>query len=157
MANPPPLLGYAPVSPFSAQDFSFPGLGGSAPSMSSSPLATTGAMSMPNYGAPSVNYGSQIGAAGSMGSGFGFNMPTAQLAMAGLGTIGNLWGAFQAAKLAKKQFKFTKDITETNLASQIKSYNTALEDRIRSRAKIEGMSPEQAQAYLDRNKLTRHN
>jgi hypothetical protein len=157
MAN-VPMYGFnTPPSPFSANDFAFPGLGSSVPSvdMGSSSLAATGTMGSPSFGAPNVNY--RAGFGGGAGSGFGFNVPTANLALAGLGTIGNLWGAFQSAKLAKKQFNYTKDVTETNLAGQIKSYNTALEDRIRSRAKVEGMSADQAQAYLDRNKLTRHN
>lgn len=91
-----------------------------------------------------------------MGNGLGFNVPTAQLALAGLGTLGNLWGAFQAQKLAKKQFNFTKDITNTNLANQIKSYNTALADRGRSRAAMEGQSAAEAQAYIDQNSLSRN-
>jgi hypothetical protein len=85
----------------------------------------------------------------------GFGMDEAKLALGGLQTIGQLWGAFQAAKMAKKQFNFTKDITETNLANQIRSYNTQLEDRSRSRAVVEGQSAAEAQAYIDRNKAVR--
>lgn len=85
----------------------------------------------------------------------GFGLPQAQLAMSGLQTLGNLWGAFQAAKMAKRQFNFTRDTTETNMANQIRSYNTQLEDRSRSRALVEGQTPEQAQAYIDRNKAVR--
>lgn len=86
-------------------------------------------------------------------SGLGMNLDTAKLALSGLGTIGNLWAAFQAQKLAKRQFDFTKRITETNLANQVKSYNTTLEDRSRSRAFTEGQSSAQAQAYIDKNRL----
>lgn len=88
-------------------------------------------------------------------TGFGFNAPTANLVLGGLQTIGSLWQAWQANKLAKEQFKFQKDITETNLANQIQSYNTALEDRTRVRAFTEGMNPSDAQAYLDANRLKR--
>lgn len=88
------------------------------------------------------------------GSGFGLNLDTAKLALSGLGTIGNLWAAFQAQKLAKKQFDFTKWITETNLANQVQSYNTTLEDRGRSRAFAEGQSAADAQSYIDKNRLT---
>lgn len=88
------------------------------------------------------------------GLGFGLNLDTAKLALSGLGTIGNLWAAFQAQKLAKKQFDFTKRITETNLANQVQSYNTTLEDRGRSRAFAEGQSASDAQAYIDKNRLT---
>lgn len=88
------------------------------------------------------------------GSGIGMNLDTAKLALSGLGTIGNLWAAFQAQKLAKKQFDFTKRITETNLANQVQSYNTTLEDRGRSRAFAEGQSASDAQSYIDKNRLT---
>ena len=96
---------------------------------------------------------SGVGSTGS-NSGFGLNLDTAKLALSGLGTIGNLWAAFQAQKLAKKQFDFTKRITETNLANQVQSYNTTLEDRGRSRAFAEGQSASDARAYIDKNRLT---
>lgn len=89
---------------------------------------------------------------GSNGSSF---TDKAGLALTGLQTLGNLWGAFQMRNLAKKQFNFTKDITETNLANQIKSYNTALADRSRSRGAMEGQSAQQQQAYIDQNSLSR--
>jgi hypothetical protein len=95
------------------------------------------------------------GGLGGAGSGFGLNLGTANLALQGLSTLGGLWAAFKAQKLAKQQFKYTKNVTDTNLNNQIKSYNTTLEDRSRSRAKVEGMSPEMAQAYIDRNRLVR--
>ncbi len=87
------------------------------------------------------------------GNGFGLNFDTAKLALSGLGTIGNLWAAFQAQKLAKKQFNFTKDITERNLANQTKSYNTTLEDRARSRASVEDQSMSQQMDYINKNRL----
>ena len=34
----------------------------------------------------------------------GYNIPTLQLGMQGLGTLGNLWGSFQSTKLAKDSF-----------------------------------------------------
>lgn len=85
--------------------------------------------------------------------GLGKNLPTAQLALGGIATLGQLWGAFQANKLAKKQFQYAKGVTETNMANQVQSYNTALDDRIRSRAVAENQSPEQVAAYLEANKL----
>ena len=102
---------------------------------------------------PSAGASMGIGGAGA-GGGLGA-AGIAGLAMQGLSTIGGLWAAFKAQKLAKQQFKYTKNVTDTNLNNQIKSYNTTLEDRIRSRAKVEGMSPEMAQAYIDNNRLTR--
>lgn len=67
-------------------------------------------------------------------------------------SIGKLWNAFQMSKLAKDQFNFTRDITNTNLANQIQSYNTALEDRARSRAVAEGQTDAQRDAYIEANK-----
>lgn len=75
--------------------------------------------------------------------------------MDGIGTLGNLWGANRALGLARDQFAFQKDFANTNLANQIKSYNTALEDRARSRAVAEGRSQESAQEYIDRNRMSR--
>ena len=91
------------------------------------------------------------------GGGFlkGFGMDEAKLAMGGLQTIGQLWGAIQSAKMAKKTMAFEKEKFNTNLTNQIKSYNTQLMDRGRSRAVVEGQTPQQAQAYIDQNKLTR--
>lgn len=84
----------------------------------------------------------------------GWNAPTLQMGMQGIGTIGNLWGAWQSNKLAKDQLKFTKKFANANLQNQMKSYNTALEDRSRSRAAAEGQTSAEAQAYVDRNRMT---
>lgn len=89
-----------------------------------------------------------------LGTGLGMNLGTAQLALGGLGTIGNLWMAFNAQKLAKEQFNFQKDMTNANFANQIQSYNTSLADKINSRVAQEGGDTSQAQAYVDNNKLT---
>lgn len=83
----------------------------------------------------------------------GWNMPTFQMGLQGLNTIGNLWGAWQANKLARDQLNFTKDFANRNLANQTQAYNTALEDRGRSRAAVEGQTSAEAQAYIDRNRL----
>ena len=93
--------------------------------------------------------------AGSAQSTLGANIPTFQLGLSGLSAIGNLWGAFQSNKLANNQFDYTKQITNTNLANQIKSYNTSLSDRATSRASMEGWSDAQTQDYIDKNKLTK--
>ena len=89
--------------------------------------------------------------------GLGWNMGTGQLALGGLQTIGSLWNAWQANKLAKEQFKFQKDFANTNLANQIQSYNTTLADRTRARTFTEGGSDAEAQAYIDANQLRRSN
>lgn len=99
--------------------------------------------------------GNQSGGLGSLGSGqgFGFNIPTFQLGLQGIGMGLNFWNAFQAQKLAKEQFNFQKEFANKNLANQIKSYNTSLEDRGRARAAMEGQSAEEAQSYIDNNRL----
>lgn len=88
-------------------------------------------------------------------TGLGMNIGTAQLGLGGLQALAGIWGSHQANKLAKDQFKFTKDITNTNLANQIQSYNTALSDRSNTRAVMEGRDQASAQAYVDQNKLRR--
>ncbi len=87
--------------------------------------------------------------------GFGLNMDTARLGVAGIGTIGNLWMAYQAQQLANKQFDYTKDVTDQNVANQIKSYNTTLSDKIRSRVFTEGGTQQEADKYLQKNRLQR--
>lgn len=92
---------------------------------------------------------------GGLGSGLGMNLGTAQLALGGLSALGSIFGANQASKLAKDQFKFTKDVTNTNLNNQIKSYNTALEDRITARAAMQGNDSSYVSDYLAKNRLSR--
>ena len=82
-----------------------------------------------------------------------FNLGTANLVLGGIGTIGNLWMAYQAQKLAKEQFAFQKDITNANFANQLQSYNTALTDKINSRTAQEGGDTADAAAYIDKNQL----
>lgn len=84
---------------------------------------------------------------------FGWNANTLSFGMQGLQGLGNLWGAWQANKLARDQLNFTKDFANRNLANQTQAYNTALEDRGRARAAVEGQTSAEAQAYIDRNRL----
>lgn len=93
--------------------------------------------------------------AGSAVNTLGANIPTFQLGLSGLTSLANLWGAFQSNKLASNQFDYTKQITNTNLANQIKSYNTALSDKATARASMEGWSDSQTQDYIDKNKLSK--
>ncbi len=86
-------------------------------------------------------------------TGFGWNANTLKFGMDGLQFLGNIWGAWQANKLAKDQLNFTKKFSMANLNNQVAAYNTALEDRSRSRAKVEGQSAAEAQSYVDQNKL----
>lgn len=77
----------------------------------------------------------------------------------GLGAIGGLMQNRKAMKLAKDQFKFAKDFANTNLNNQIKTYNTALEDKINARATMMYRDPEERKAYADsfvqKHKLSR--
>lgn len=122
-----------------------------------------------NFNTPAMNYnpGATIGMGANTGvaspasflSGsadqLGLNVPTFQLGLGALGSLANIYSGFQANKLAKDQLNFTKSVTNTNLNNQIKSYNTALEDRARSRATAENRDQSTADAYIAANKLTR--
>lgn len=109
---------------------------------------------MPQDGGFIPNIGG-VGSNNPLAQKLGLNMGTAQLGLAGLQTIAGLWGAFKQASLAKKDFRMRKEASDTNLNNQIRSYNTALEDRARSRAVMEGQTAEQSQAYIDKNKARR--
>lgn len=133
--------GYGYNSAYTPQNFNFGGMGTELNQMN------TGV----NYGAsPGVNDGF-------FGNGreLGFNAPTVGAGLSGLATIGNIWNAFQSQKLAKEQFKYTKGVTETNLANSIASYNTALSDRARSRGAMEGQSQSQIDQYVNDNRAVR--
>lgn len=122
-----------------------------------------------NFNTPAMNYapGAAIGMNAGTGlatptpflSGsanqLGMNVPTFQLGLGALGSLAGIYSGFQANKLAKDQLNFTKSVTNTNLNNQIKSYNTALEDRARSRATAENRDQSSADAYIAANKLTR--
>ena len=89
----------------------------------------------------------------SLSTPLGMNIGTGQLVLGGIGTLGNLWAAWQAQKLAKDQFNYQKDITDTNLANQIQSYNTALTDRINARGFTQGDSQSTIDQYIENNSL----
>ena len=90
------------------------------------------------------------------GSDFGWNMGTLNTGFKGLATLGNLWGAFQGNKLARKQFSAAQDAYNTNVTNQIKSYNTSLEDRIRSRYVYNDKAGQaEATRQIEANKLVR--
>lgn len=108
----------------------------------------------PNAGS-TLNYSPQAAAAPAGGFELGFNAPTLQMGLQGLNTLGNLWGALQSTKLAREQLNFTKNITNTNLNNSIKSYNTALEDRARSRGFTQGQSDTDINNYIAANRLSR--
>jgi hypothetical protein len=96
------------------------------------------------------------GAGGGFAAGLGGPLGVAGLGLSALSSLGSLWMGLKAQKLARKQFKFQKDITNTNLANQIQSYNTALADRARSRGVMEGQTPDQVSGYISANALNRN-
>ncbi|ANJ65301.1 putative structural protein [Erwinia phage vB_EamP_Rexella] len=103
----------------------------------------------------SFGLGNGVGGMSGGAQGLGLNLPTAQLGLSGLASIGNLWGAFQSNKLANSQFNYAKQVSDTNLANQMKSYNTALSDRATSRASVEGWDDAQTQDYINKNSLSK--
>jgi hypothetical protein len=87
-------------------------------------------------------------------------MKTGDWINAGLGgvqTIGGLIGAFGSLGLANKQFNLSKRMAETNLTNSVQAYNTALEDKARSRAVMEGTSAADTAAYIASHKATTGN
>jgi len=108
-----------------------------------SSMANNGLVAMPNV----------PGIGGGLGSGLGMNLDTLKLGLSGIATIGNIYAALQANKLAKKQFNFSKKAYNANMANSIQSYNTTLADRLNSRAKVEGSSDDQAAAEIAANSL----
>lgn len=79
----------------------------------------------------------------------------ARLGLGAIGTIGGLMNSRNMLGLAQDQFKHARDVTNTNLTNQIQSYNTALADRARTRAAMEGRDMESANKYVEENKLRR--
>lgn len=132
----------------------YSGYGGSSP-VSGIPTATNlGQFSQ--LGAPNVQgtFNPVTDKSGGMLDGLG-GLDMAKGVFGGLQTIGNLWGAFQAQKLAKDQFNYAKSVGETNLANGIQSYNTALTDRANARASYTGQSAADTAAYIEANKMVR--
>lgn len=129
------------------------GQGQSAFGGSSVPMASFDASSFMGGGTDFSSMGAPGGAAAGAAGGMGA-MGYAGAAMSGLETIGKLWGAFQAQKMAKKQFKHAKNMSLINLANQVKSYNTALSDRARSRAVMESQTDATRDAYVRDNSLS---
>ena len=91
----------------------------------------------------------------SASSGFGLNMGTGVAGLKGLASLANILNATKGMKLAKEQFKFAKGITNTNLNNQMKSYNTALSDRLTSRGVAQGDDPAAVRAEIEKNRLSR--
>ncbi len=80
-------------------------------------------------------------------------MNIGSLAIGGLQTLGGLYNAFQAQKLANRQFRFNRDFSLANYGNSVQSYNTRLEDRVRARAHMEGKGDGYISSYLNKNSL----
>lgn len=111
-----------------------------------------GAVRMQN-GAGSQWFNNSGGMSQQGNSGFGFNTNTVGMVMGGLQALGSLWNSYNQQKMAKEQFRFQKQAWQTNLANQTKTYNTALEDRIRARHFTEGKSSADTDSYLNQHRL----
>lgn len=128
-------------------------------SISSDQLANFGfnPQQLASMQAGTFNFGQNNGAGGAAGglaaTGLGANIGTAQLALGGLSTLGNLWTAWNATDLAKKQFKFQSQLASDNYTNQSQAYNTNLTDRESARGAMENLSPGQVAAYNNANSL----
>lgn len=82
----------------------------------------------------------------------GLQKLSAGMSMAG--NLANIWSGIQQNRLARDNFNFQKGVMNTNLANQIASYNTALEDTIRSRysSREQEANPNLVNNYLERNR-----
>jgi hypothetical protein len=74
--------------------------------------------------------------------------------LTGVQTLGGLIGAFGSYGLAKKNYNLQKRAMETNLTNSVGAYNTALEDKARSRAVVEGQSDAERDAYVTAHRAT---
>lgn len=83
----------------------------------------------------------------------GLNLDNIGTLVSSIGALGNLWSGFKQNKLASEALDFQKDAYNTNLSNQTKSYDLALEDRIRARYSQEGRSAADADAYIAKHKL----
>ena len=132
-----------------------------APSVNLSNAALSGQSSLiPDVWEERISDLGQIGGkpgVGGAGTGIGWNTETLGLGIHGLAAVGGLYNAFQSNKLAKEQFAFTKEVTNTNLNNQIKTFNTTLEDRARARARLDGREDTEGytQDYVNKNRISR--
>ena len=82
-----------------------------------------------------------------------FNTNNLKTILGGIEMLGSIWNSFQQQKIAKEQLALARETFQTNLENNKKTYNTALEDRIRSRYVMEGRSSAEADSYLASHNL----
>ena len=85
----------------------------------------------------------------------GFNIPTFKLGLDALASLAGIYNSWNMNKLAKQQFNLQKDVLNTNLNNQIKSYNNSLADQLRSRAAMETGDANAYDSLIEERKLTR--
>lgn len=64
---------------------------------------------------------------------FGMNLGTIGTVASALGSLGGLYTGIGSLNQAKKQFNFTRDLTNRNLSNQAITTNNALENQARNR------------------------
>lgn len=149
-ANANPTLGGPAWSQQLAYSMGTPAAGVQAAAVTPTPNVT------PNMTAASIASAAGAGSVGGINPG-GANGSSwwnnAGDIMSGIGTLGSIWAAIQANKIAKQSLAFKKDAFNKNYNNQVTSYNTALSDRAWARAAATGQSSDQTQGYIDQNKL----
>ena len=77
----------------------------------------------------------------------------AGMILGGVQVLGSLWNSYNQHKMAKEQMSFAREQWDMNLKNQTQIYNTALEDRIRSRHHTEGKGSGATDKYLEKHSL----
>jgi hypothetical protein len=85
--------------------------------------------------------------------GLGMNVGTLNMGLDGLKSIAGLYMGMKQLGLAKKQLGFMRNSANANLANSTQSYNTTLADREKARGVVEGLTPDQVNAYVAQNSL----
>lgn len=115
-------------------------------------LANISNYAIPNISSINPNVSAPVTGFGGSGNDTGFSFGMGDISRL-LGGIGSLYSAYSANKLGQQQLKLARDQFERNYANQVKSYNTALKDRITSRGVMEGQSQDQVNTYVEENSL----
>lgn len=118
--------------------------------------------SMASFGMPSPTNGASGFTPGGIGTGtgtagglnLGFNVPTLQLGLGALSSLGGLYTGIKSLGQAQDQFNFQKGLATTNLNNSTQAYNTQLTDQATSRGVAEGQTSGQVQNYINANKLS---
>ncbi len=130
------------------------------PAQASSAVMPTGSLSTaPGMAAP-VDPNAPVvpGTEGTGGAGTGFwdkigGADGLGSLMKSLASLGSIYTGLQSLKVAKDEYRLNKEAYRTNLANTRMSFNTALEDRARSRFATEGRSQAEADAYVKKHSV----